>query len=112
MQVQQQQMIAHQRHQQAARQAMLAQQYSGVPIGIQNGMNQMTPAQFQAMRGGPMARPVNLPQHLQAQQQQAVRFYSYYICFLKARFFTGLKYIPGIRTSPPFDVQNPTMNLY
>lgn len=68
---QQQQMIAHQRHQQAARQAMLAQQYSGVPIGMQNGMNQMTPAQFNAMRGGPMARPVNLPQHLQAQQAQA-----------------------------------------
>jgi len=34
-----------------------------------NGMNQM--AQFNAMRGGPMARPVNLPQHLQQQQQQA-----------------------------------------
>ncbi|TVY87574.1 Transcriptional activator, partial [Lachnellula willkommii] len=28
-------------------------------------------AQFQAMRSGPMARPVNLPQHLQQQQQQA-----------------------------------------
>jgi hypothetical protein len=50
---------------------MLAQQYSGVPIGMQNGMG-MTPAQFNAMRGGPsMARPVNLPQHLQQQQQQA-----------------------------------------
>jgi hypothetical protein len=49
---------------------MLAQQYSGVPVGMQNGMNQMTQAQFQAMRGNPM-RPVNLPQHLQQQQQQA-----------------------------------------
>ncbi|KAE8442046.1 hypothetical protein EG329_003903 [Mollisiaceae sp. DMI_Dod_QoI] len=69
-QIQQQQMIQHQR-QQAARQAMLAQQYSGMPVQMPNGMNQMTPAQFQAMRGNPMARPVNLPQHLQQQQQQA-----------------------------------------
>jgi hypothetical protein len=53
--------IAHQRQQQAARQAMLAQQYSGVPIGMQNGMNSMTQAQFNAMRNGGM-RPVNLPQ--------------------------------------------------
>lgn len=67
---QQQQMMAHQRQQQAARQAMLAQQYSGVPISMQNGMNPMAQAQFQAMRGSPM-RPVNLPQHLQQQQQQA-----------------------------------------
>lgn len=38
---------------------------------MQNGMN-ITPAQFNAMRGaGPMARPVNLPQHLQQQQAQA-----------------------------------------
>ena len=67
--MQQQHMIQQQRQQQAARQAMLAQQYSGqLPIGMQNGMNQM--AQFNAMRG-PMARPVNLPQHLQQQQQQA-----------------------------------------
>ncbi|KAK0100768.1 hypothetical protein ONS95_007217 [Cadophora gregata] len=70
LQMQQQQMIAQQRQQQAQRQAMLAQQYSGVPIGLPNGMNQMTQAQFHAMRGNPMARPVNLPQHLQAQQQQ------------------------------------------
>ena len=68
--MQQQQMIAQQRQQQAQRQAMLAQQYSGVPMGLPNGMNQMTQAQFHAMRGNPMARPVNLPQHLQAQQQQ------------------------------------------
>jgi DNA-binding NtrC family response regulator len=67
---QQQQMIAHQRQQQIARQTMLAQQYSGVPVGMQSGMNQMTQAQFQAMRGNPM-RPVNLPQHLQQAQQQA-----------------------------------------
>jgi len=70
LQMQQQQMIAQQRQQQAQRQAMLAQQYSGVPMGLPNGMNQMTQAQFHAMRGNPMARPVNLPQHLQAQQQQ------------------------------------------
>jgi len=71
-QIQQQQMIQHQRQQQAARQAMLAQQYSGMPVQMgPNGMNQMTQAQFQAMRGNPMARPVNLPQHLQQQQQQA-----------------------------------------
>ncbi|PBP23747.1 Topoisomerase II-associated protein PAT1 [Diplocarpon rosae] len=55
---------------QAQRQAMLAQQYSGMPMGMQNGMNQMTQAQYHAMRGNPMARPVNLPQHLQQQQQQ------------------------------------------
>ncbi len=67
---QQQQQMAQQRQAQA-RQQMLAQQYSGVPMGMPNGMNQMTPAQFQAMRGGPMARPVNLPQHLQQQQAQA-----------------------------------------
>lgn len=36
----------------------------------QKGMNQMAWAQFQAMRGNPM-RPVNLPKHLQQQQQQA-----------------------------------------
>jgi hypothetical protein len=65
----QQQMIQQQRAH-AARQAMLAQQYSGVPV-MQNGMN-ITPSQFNAMRGtGPMARPVNLPQHLQQQQAQA-----------------------------------------
>jgi len=70
--MQQQQIIQHQRQQQAARQAMLAQQYSGIPVGMPNGMNQMTQAQFQAMRGNPMTtRPVNLPQHLQQQQQQA-----------------------------------------
>jgi hypothetical protein len=70
--MQQQQILAHQRQQQLARQTMLAQQYSGGPVsvGMQNGMNQMTQAQFQAMRGNQM-RPVNLPQHLQQQQQQA-----------------------------------------
>lgn len=36
-----------------------------------NGMNQMTQAQYAAMRSGPMARPVNLPQHLQQAQAQA-----------------------------------------
>ena len=49
----------------------MAQQYSGMPMGVPNGMGQMTPAQFAAMRGGPMARSVNLPQHLQQAQQQA-----------------------------------------
>lgn len=69
--MQQQQIIHQQRQQQAARQAMLAQQYSGpLPMGMPNGINQMTQAQFNAMRGGSMARPVNLPQHLQQQQQQ------------------------------------------
>ena len=38
-------------------------------MGMANGMNQLTPAQFQAMRGTQM-RPVNLPQHLQQAQQQ------------------------------------------
>ncbi len=70
LQMQQQAMIQQQRQQQAQRQAMLAQQYSGIPVGMPNGMNQMTQAQFHAIRGNPMARPVNLPQHLQAQQQQ------------------------------------------
>jgi hypothetical protein len=70
-QLQQQQIIQHQRQQQAARQALMAQQYSGMPMGVANGMTQMTPAQFAAMRGGPMARSVNLPQHLQQAQQQA-----------------------------------------
>ncbi|RFU25735.1 hypothetical protein B7463_g10604, partial [Scytalidium lignicola] len=68
MQQQQQQMIQHQR-QQAARQALMAQQYGGMPVGMPNGMNQMSAAQFAAMRGTPIPRPVNLPQHLQAQQQ-------------------------------------------
>jgi hypothetical protein len=69
MQHQQQAMIAQQRAAQQARQQMLAQHYSGMPVNMPNGMNQMTQAQYQAMRGGPtMARPVNLPQHLQQQQ--------------------------------------------
>lgn len=64
-----------QRQQAAARQALMAQQYSGMQMGVPNGMNQMnqmSQAQFHAMRanGGPMARPVNLPQHLQQAQQQ------------------------------------------
>jgi hypothetical protein len=71
-QIQQQQILQHQRQQAAARQALMAQQYNGLPMGIPNGMNQMTQAQYQAMRGGgPMARSVNLPQHLQQAQQQA-----------------------------------------
>lgn len=71
--MQQQQMIQQHRQQQAARQALMAQQYSGVMPGggMPNGMNQMTPAQYAAMRSGPMARPVNLPQHLQQAQAQA-----------------------------------------
>lgn len=74
-QQQQQHIMAQQRQAQVARQAMMAQQYSGMPMGMNpNAMGQMTQAQFQAMRGqNPMgvARPVNLPQHLQQQQQQA-----------------------------------------
>ena len=70
-QLQQQQIIAQHRQQQAARQALMAQQYSGMPLGVPNGMGQMTQAQFAAIRGGPMARSVNLPQHLQQAQQQA-----------------------------------------
>jgi hypothetical protein len=70
---QQQQMTLkqwQQRQQQAARQAMLAQQYSGIPLmDMPNGMNQM--AQFNAMRAGPMARPVNPPQHIQLTHAQA-----------------------------------------
>lgn len=69
-QIQQQQILQQHQRQQAARQQMLAQQYSGMPVQMTNGMGQMTQAQFQAMRGGPMARPVNLPQHLQQAQQQ------------------------------------------
>ena len=71
---QQQQIINQQRQQQAARQqALMSQQYSGMPmgVGVPNGMGQMTPAQFAALRSGPMARSVNLPQHLQQAQQQA-----------------------------------------
>lgn len=70
-QQQQAQILIQQRHQ-AQRQAILAQQYSGMPMNMPNGLPTMTTAQFQAMRGqtAPM-RPVNLPQHLQAQQQQA-----------------------------------------
>ncbi|KHJ30922.1 putative p protein [Erysiphe necator] len=58
--------------QQAQRNALMAQQYRGIPMGIPNEISGVTPAQFQAMRGqaGPM-RPVSLPQHLMAQQQQA-----------------------------------------
>lgn len=67
-QMQQQHLI--QRQQQAARQALMAQQYSGMPV-LPNGMSPMNAAQFAAMRGNPMARPVNLPQHLQQAQQQA-----------------------------------------
>ncbi|KAF4612541.1 hypothetical protein G7Y89_g15591 [Cudoniella acicularis] len=67
---QQQHMIQQQQRAQVARQAMMAQSYSGMPV-MQNGIPQMTPAQFNAMRGTAMARPVNLPQHLQQAQQQA-----------------------------------------
>jgi hypothetical protein len=71
--MQQHQMMQHQAAQQR-RQAIMAQQYSGIPVAMPNGMNPMAAqmnAQF-AMRGAtPMARPINLPQHLAAQQQQA-----------------------------------------
>ena len=63
----------HQRQQAvAARQALMAQQYGGMQMGVPNGMGQISQAQYAAMRaGGPMARSVNLPQHLQQAQQQA-----------------------------------------
>lgn len=74
-QLQQQQMLQQQRQQAAARQALMQQQYSGNMPGnmgmMQNGMQQLTQAQFNQMRG-PM-RPVNLPQHLQAQQAHATQ---------------------------------------
>jgi hypothetical protein len=71
LQHQQQQSIAQQRVAQQAQQQMLAQNYSGMPVNMQNGMNQITPAQSQAMGAGPaMARRVNLPQHLQQVQAQ------------------------------------------
>ncbi|PQE17357.1 Topoisomerase II-associated PAT1 protein [Rutstroemia sp. NJR-2017a BVV2] len=72
--MQQHQMMQHQAAQQR-RQAIMAQQYSGIPVAMPNGMNPMAAAQMNAqfaMRGAtPMARPINLPQHLAAQQQQA-----------------------------------------
>lgn len=66
-------MQQHQRQQAInARQQLMAQQYGGMPMNMPNGMGQMSQAQFAAMRaGGPMARSVNLPQHLQQAQQQA-----------------------------------------
>jgi hypothetical protein len=73
IQQQQQQQLMNQQRAVAARQAMIQQSYSGggMPMNMQNGMGQMTPAQYQAMRGAGPMRPVNLPQHLQQQQQQA-----------------------------------------
>lgn len=75
-QLQQHQLMQQQQHQRqqqaAARQALMAQQYGGMQMGVPNGMGQISPAQYAAMRsGGPMARSVNLPQHLQQAQQQA-----------------------------------------
>ena len=74
-QLQQQQLMQqHQRQALSARQAMMAQQYAGMQMGVPNGMGgQISQAQYAAaMRaGGPMARSVNLPQHLQQAQQQA-----------------------------------------
>jgi hypothetical protein len=71
-QLQQQQLMQHQRQQAiSARQALMQQQY-GMQMGVPNGMGQISQAQYAAMRaGGPMARSVNLPQHLQQAQQQA-----------------------------------------
>jgi hypothetical protein len=89
----QQQMIQQQRAQ-AARQAMLAQQYSGVPV-MQNSMN-ITPAQFNAMRSGgagPIARPVNLPQHLQQQQAQAEHSFQQQQTQAQAQHQVGFQYL-------------------
>jgi hypothetical protein len=71
--LQQQQLMQHQRQQAlSARQALMQQQYAGMQMGVPNGMGQISQAQYAAMRaGGPMARSVNLPQHLQHAQQQA-----------------------------------------
>jgi hypothetical protein len=55
--------------QQAPRQARMGRQRSGMPMGVPNGMDQMTQAQFTAMSEGPIARTVNLPQHSLEQQQ-------------------------------------------
>jgi hypothetical protein len=72
-----QQMLAQQ---QAARrrQVLMAQQYrSGIPNGMPINMHGMTPnqmsaAKFAMLSGTPgMARPINLPQYLVQQQQQA-----------------------------------------
>jgi hypothetical protein len=63
------------RQAQAARNAMMAQQYnSGMPMNMVNGMSPgLNAAQFAAMRQAvPRGmQPVPLPQHLQQQQQQA-----------------------------------------
>jgi hypothetical protein len=62
------------RQAQAARQAILQQQYNGgMPMNMVNGMSPgLNAAQFAAMRqAGPRMQPVPLPQHLQQQQQQA-----------------------------------------
>ncbi|KAH6678084.1 hypothetical protein B0J14DRAFT_650301 [Halenospora varia] len=78
MNAQQQQHIMQQRRQlQVERQAMMAQQgmpQQGMPMGMNpNAKAQMTLAQYKAMRRGQnlmgVARPVNLPQHLQQTQQ-------------------------------------------
>ena len=80
--MQQRQMIAQQRQKHAQRQAMLAQRLFSAPTGLDRimpielkqimpiGSDQITQAQLDATWDNPMARPVNLPQHLQAQQQQ------------------------------------------
>jgi hypothetical protein len=94
--MQQHQMMQHQAQQR--RQAIMAQQYSGIPVQMPNGMNPMAAAQMNAqfaMRGAtPMARPINLPQHLAAQQQQAqhsmeqqqaqqqAQVMNFYICYI------------------------------
>jgi hypothetical protein len=66
-------MLQHQQRQQAAaaRHAIMAQQFGGIQMGVPNGMGQMSPSQYTAMRAGAPMRPVNLPQHLQQAQQQA-----------------------------------------
>lgn len=73
-QLQQQQLMQQHQRQALSRQAMMAQQYAGMQMGVPNGMGgQISQAQYAAaMRAsGPMARSVNLPQHLQQAQQQA-----------------------------------------
>jgi hypothetical protein len=69
----QQQHMLRQRQVQAQQQALLAQQqgYGGLPMNMPNGVGPGMNPQFAAMRAAPNMRPVNLPQHLQAQQAQA-----------------------------------------
>ncbi|RDW74872.1 hypothetical protein BP6252_06014 [Coleophoma cylindrospora] len=104
---QQQEMQIQRQRAQAARQAMLAQQYTGIQPGMPYGINQMTPAQFQASRGGgPMARPVDSPENIyqqEAQQQSQVRAQSQQI--------GGQRGPGGMGSAPMPPLQSPAMNV-